>query len=385
MTRSDCDDLRGDPPPTTPRTAPEAPGAPGAEERLGLLRILDANGNRAGEGLRVVEEYLRFVLEDTHLARLAKQLRHDLRGGLERLGPARLAARDAAGDVGATIHTAQESTRSGSRDIVEANFKRTEQALRCLEEYAKPLDAEAAACFEALRYRAYTLARAVSVTTQATERLAAAQLYLLTDGADSPRQFEDRIRMLAPHVDLIQLRDKRLSDRELLERAKQARALTRDTAMLLLVNDRPDLARLCQADGVHLGQDDLPVREARRIVGAEALVGVSTHSLDQARQAVLDGADYIGCGPTFASQTKAFEDFAGIDFLRAVHAEIRLPSFAIGGIDCDNVGEVLACGFRRIAVSAALTAGAEPAGAARELRRRLRAATPPPAGRDGRH
>src|SRR5436309_3943721 len=105
---------------------------------------------------------------------------------------------------------------------------------------------------------------------------------------------------------MIQLREKKLDDRTLLERARQVRHWTREAGVLFIVNDRPDLARLVEADGVHLGQDDLPVREARRVLGPDALVGISTHDVAQLRQAVLDGATYVGVGPVFPSATKDF-------------------------------------------------------------------------------
>jgi thiamine-phosphate pyrophosphorylase len=126
------------------------------------------------------------------------------------------------------------------------------------------------------------------------------------------------------------------------------------------VNDRPDIAVLSQADGVHVGQEELEVRDARRIIGPDRLVGVSTHSIEQACQAVSDGADYIGCGPTFPSGTKDFDHFPGLDFLRQVAAEISLPAFAIGGITLDNLSQVLHTGFARIAVSGAITNSADP-------------------------
>jgi thiamine-phosphate pyrophosphorylase len=120
------------------------------------------------------------------------------------------------------------------------------------------------------------------------------------------------------------------------------------------MNDRPDLAKLSNADGVHVGQEELAVKECRAILGVGPLVGVSTHSIEQARQAVLDGANYIGVGPTFPSATKNFEQFAGLEFLRQVAGEIRLPTFAIGGITAENLHEVLSAGISRIAVSQAL-------------------------------
>lgn len=204
-----------------------------------------------------------------------------------------------------------------------------------------------------------------------------ARLYVLLDGRDSADSCARLARTLVDvGVDVLQLRDKRLADRVLLERARLLRQLTAGTGTLFIVNDRPDLAVLSAADGVHVGQDELAVADCRAMVGAGKLVGVSTHSLAQARQAVADGADYIGCGPTFPSQTKAFEEFPGLQFLRAVQAEIAIPAFAIGGICGENLGQVLEAGFRRIAVSSAVTAAAEPAAAARALRQMLGAARP---------
>ena len=127
-------------------------------------------------------------------------------------------------------------------------------------------------------------------------------------------------------------------------------------------------AYVAEADGVHLGQDDLPVREARRILGPDALIGVSTHTIEQVRRAVLDGASYLGVGPTFPSRTKDFSAFAGLDFVRQVCAETTLPAFAIGGIDAGNIGRVLAAGAQRVAVSHAVAQAEDPRAIATQLR-----------------
>ncbi len=204
-----------------------------------------------------------------------------------------------------------------------------------------------------------------------------ARLYVLLDGRDSCAGLAGLAQQLIDAgVDVLQLRDKQLPDRALLERARLLRELTAGTGTLFIVNDRPDLAVLSQADGVHVGQDELTVADCRAIAGATRLIGVSTHSPAQARQAVADGADYIGCGPTFPSQTKAFDEFPGLAFLRAVQAEIAIPAFAIGGIRGENLSRVLETGFCRIAVSGAVTAAKEPAAAARSLRQLLDAGCP---------
>jgi len=333
------------------------------------LRILDANLNRALEGLRVVEDYLRFVLESRQLTELCKQIRHELVSSMGHLDMRQLhRARDTLDDVGVQVTTGQEYARDSASSVVSASLNRVQQSLRCLEEYLKLDNTSAARTVEQLRYRTYTLEKVISVHGVASEKLRDARLYVLVDGMDSLGQFADRVAgLLESGVDVIQLRDKSLSDGELLQRGRLLRDRCRPAGTLLVINDRPDLARCVGADGVHLGQDDLPVKEARRIVGLDALIGVTTHSLPQARQAVVAGADYIGVGPVFPSCTKQFDEFPGLELLRAVAAEISLPAFAIGGIHDQNLADVLAGGFTRIAVSGAVTQAADPAGKVRVL------------------
>jgi thiamine-phosphate pyrophosphorylase len=352
----------GLPPPIVPQGEP-----------VKALRVIDAAANRAREGLRVVEDYARFVLDDRHLTDHCKRLRHDLATLLGRI-PAEhlLAARETQADVGTALSTPTERHRSDLPGVLTANLARLQEALRSLEEYGKLLDPEFSAGLEQLRYRSYTLHRAIEITRRSCQRLARACLYVLLDGRPSPEEFERLARSLVESgVHAIQLRDKQLDDRRLLERAKLLSAITRENNVLFIMNDRPDLAVLAAADGVHVGQEELAVKDARTIVGPEALVGVSTHSIEQARQAVLDGADYIGVGPVFPSTTKQFEHYPGLDLLRAVAAEIRLPAFAVGGIDRENLGDVLETGVSRIAVSGAVLSAPDPGLAIRQLAERL--------------
>jgi len=347
-------------------------------EQIGVLRVIDAAANRAREGLRVVEDYIRFVLDDRHLTGRLKQLRHELAATVARFpGGDRLAARETLADVGTRVSTDAEQQRASTAGVLAANFARLQEALRSLEEFGKVLDEETAAHLEQLRYRTYTLQRAVEITRESLDRLARARLYVLLDGRASLDQFADLARALVrAGVDAIQLRDKQLDDRRLLERARVLREITAAGSVLFVMNDRPDLAVLAGADGVHVGQEDLTVKDARTIVGPRALIGVSTHSIEQARQAVLDGANYLGVGPTFPSGTKEFEQFPGVELLRAVAGEIRLPAFAIGGITLENLPRVLQAGMSRIAVSGAVLNASDPAEAARALRAAIESRLP---------
>lgn len=341
-----------------------------------VARILDAALNRAREGLRVIEDFVRFAWDDRHLTDCCKQLRHRLTELLDSIipYPERLAGRETQADVGTDLTTPGEQHRPGVAEVIGANFGRLQESLRSLEEFAKLHDPGVAAQIEQLRYQSYTLQRAVETTRRSLDRLAQARLYVLIDGRATADEFSHLVqKLICGGVHVIQLRDKQLDDRLLLERARQLRSLSRGTGTLFIVNDRPDLAVLAQADGVHVGQDELTVKDARTIVGADCLVGVSTHSIEQARQAVLDGADYLGVGPTFPSGTKHFDCFPGLDLLKEVDAEIRLPAFAIGGITPENLGEILATGIQRVAVSGAITAAPDPGEAARRMLEQLEA------------
>ncbi len=343
------------------------------DEAIPVLRIIDAAANRAAEGLRVVEDHVRFVLDDRYLTSLAKQLRHELTAALARIPVAdRLAARETIADVGTRLTAAAETERPDAASVAAAACGRAQQALRSLEEYAKLLDPTAAAEFKSLRYQTYTLHRAVATLDESLTRLAEARLYVLLDGRESVEEMARvATALVGAGADLIQLRDKLLDDRELLARARRLREIVHSAGKLLIVNDRPDIARLAEADGVHVGQEDLSVKDARTIVGPRSLIGVSTHSLAQARQAVLNGANYIGVGPTFPSDTKSFAAYPGLALLREVAAEIRLPAFAIGGITPEILPTVLETGTCRVAVGSAIVSAANPAAAVRRIRKAM--------------
>jgi thiamine-phosphate pyrophosphorylase len=210
-------------------------------------------------------------------------------------------------------------------------------------------------------------------THHSLHRFEGARLYVLIDVERSADVFGRKVdALVAAGVDFLQLRDKSADDRTLLERAGRLRDATRGTPTRFIMNDRPDLAVLADADGVHLGQEELSVHQARQLIGPRRLIGYSTHSLDQATQAVLDGADYIGVGPTFRSTTKSFETFPGLDLLAQVARAIRLPAFAIGGIDTDRLDAVLETGIHGVAVASAIWSADDVEQAAKAFLSRLR-------------
>lgn len=350
------------------------PANQGAIEEAGLFRILDASANRAREGLRVLEDYVRFRLNDALLSAELKEIRHLLTRTLNNLGQSSwIPFRDTLHDVGALGTLASERQRGGLTDILRANLKRVEEALRTLEEYSKLLDSALSLTISSCRYRMYTVEKSLETSVRSRQRLQDSQLYLLVTAAGCRYGAEQTIRhSIEKGVDIIQLREKDMTDRELMAYARKVREWTAAADVLLIMNDRPDLAAAVGADGVHLGQDDLDVATARQVLGGTALIGVSTHTPEQARQAVFDGADYLGVGPVFPSATKEFTEFAGLEFVRHVADHICIPWFAIGGVNADNLFEVSAAGGTRVAVSSAVCQAPHPRGVIEDLKEKLK-------------
>ena len=206
-------------------------------------------------------------------------------------------------------------------------------------------------------------------------RLVRARLYLVCGARDAGRLLA---AALAGGVDMLQLREKEAGDSELLEAATGFRRACDEAGALFILNDRPDLVAAAQADGVHLGQDDMPVRAARELVGSDRIVGLSTHTPAQADAA--QGVDYIGVGPVHATPTKPGRAAVGTGLVRHAAAHCTIPFFAIGGIDAGNAAAVVAAGARRIAVVRAITAAEDAGAAARALRAAVDTAWEAPVG-----
>jgi thiamine-phosphate pyrophosphorylase len=283
-----------------------------------VLRILDANANRAREALRVIEDYARFVLDDDGLC-----------GSLK--------------------------------------------ALRTIEEHLKVESPIEASIVEDLRYRFYEIERRVALTLRPTAgRFAQVRLYVLVTESICRGPWQDVARAaIAGGADCLQLREKNLDGGELLTRAREFVAICKTAKVISIINDRPDVALIANADGVHVGQADLPAAEVRKLISTQKILGVSTHNLNHAKQAVLDGADYIGVGPFFRSETKTRDFVAGPAYAREVVEHIRIPAVAIAGITDQNVDEVLATGIKAVAVTAAVAGCDDPRAAAQRLKQKL--------------
>ncbi len=350
-------------------------------------RIIDASANRAREALRMLEDVARFALDDQPLTSGLKSLRHDLREVIASAGidaGLLLASRDTPGDVGASVTTPAEMDRPGLPAVAAAAARRLTEALRSIEECLKidtgaGVPRRSASEIESLRYRAYDLEKrlvlALGTGTAPQWRLCV----LVTEALCTHHSWQVVCEQaIEGGADCVQLREKALPDGELLRRASRLVEIARAARnagrggrrVMVVINDRPDIALASGADGVHLGQDDLPVLAARRLAGFSMLIGVSTSNIQQARAAIADGADYCGVGPMFPTSTKDKPVLAGPAYLAEYLATPVLrerPHLAIGGVTPENVPQLVRVGCRGVAVSSAVCKVQRPAVACRAL------------------
>ncbi len=324
--------------------------------------MLDANANRAAEGLRALEDVARFLIDDARIAEMAKLLRHDVR----RLVPVDVAAgRDAGGDVGAATAN-PDAARERLVDLVRANAARVQEALRSAEEAARLCHPASTAGFEATRYRAYQLESAL-LSRLPGWLLHRVRLYALVDTALCADPVAVAAAVARGGAGAVQLRAKSLSPRAYAELARRVQDAVAKAGALFIVNDHVAVARALGAAGLHLGQDDLDPRDARAVVGPVCAVGVSAHTPEQASAAVAAGADYLGLGPIHATTTKPHEPCRGPELLDRLRGTLAIPSYAIGGMDADRIRALRPRLLHGVAVAGALCTAKDPERAAAEL------------------
>ena len=341
-----------------------------------IYRIIDANLNRAREGLRVIEDCARFALNNPAISSQAKSLRSRLSKVLDAISQDKLIiSRDNQGDTGTTVTCDTEMQRRDLKQIVSAGCKRLAESLRTIEEYAKLVQPDQANIVERMRYDSYILEQDILTKLSISDKLCDARIYALL----SSDMFAGNLCNLAKDiinagVDIIQLREKGdTSDADFLKIAQQLRKITADTGALLVINDRPDIAAIVQADGLHLGQDDLPIRQARRLLQPGCFIGRSCHCMQHVDKALEDSADYIALGPMFITPTKDKKPVGPILLEQYVEKfgrdfTSRPPVVVIGGINSSNAGELSSIGASCIAVCGEIIHSPKPAEATKTLR-----------------
>lgn len=327
-----------------------------------MLRIIDANCNRIGEGLRFLEDVARFIINDAELTQQLKAMRHELVKGLSKFGIRLLSERNAKSDIGLSIEMPQQKQDLPS--LITANAKRVEEALRVVEELANSPDLGielSSKEFERARFGLYSLERELLSKVSRRQKMARLSgLYVIidTEKLGQKDEVDAASQVILGGASIIQLRDKRYDKNKLFTIAQKIKDLCYKSGSLFIVNDYLDIALAVNADGLHIGQEDLPLPVVRRLLPIDKLVGVSTHTLAEAQRAEIEGADYIALGSIFPSQTKKDAKVVGLECLRQVRQEISIPIVAIGGIDKENIAEVITAGANAIAViSAVITKG----------------------------
>jgi thiamine-phosphate pyrophosphorylase len=318
-------------------------------------RIIDANLNRAAEAARVLEDISRFHLSSAALTEEIKSIRHAIRKETDVAGL--IQARDSDRDV---ARVEERSARDGLRDVTLANFRRMEEAFRVLEE----ITAGASRIFSDLRYKAYSLEKRIVrlVSRRSVDVLEGSCVCVLVTRSMVSDPFEFIREVIRGGAGMIQLREKSAEDKEFIEYASKVHEITSGAGVLLVVNDRADIARAVSADGVHVGQEDLDAKSARGIVGEDCVVGVSTHSEAEISAACASGADYIGFGPVFETRTKERQPVPSGALRNSVELS-SVPVYAIGGIGPENIAEVVLAGVKCVAVCASAASADNPASA----------------------
>ncbi len=339
------------------------PVTPPSDKRISQL--IDANLDRAREGLRVMEDWCRFGLNRSDFSIQIKNWRQQL--GVHHHNiyrKARLISNDPAMGVS---HPLQQ-VRSTPEAVFIANSSRVQEALRVIEEFTRITDPKLCEIATKIRYETYEIEIKVLNTTEGRDKrkvLNDCSIYLITKNRNNLEEIV--IQALKAGVKIVQYREKFLNDNEQISQAKGLASLCKKYNSLFIVNDRIDIALAVDADGIHLGQEDIPTKIAREILGAEKIIGRSTHCLEDIKNAEEEGCDYIGIGPIFPSETKKQLHPIGIDCLRKGLSSTLLPAFAIGGINQSNINKLNKLNNLRIAVSDAIINSNDPFSRTEEL------------------
>ena len=340
------------------------PVTPPSDNRI--AQLIDANLDRAREGLRVMEDWCRFGLKRNDFSIQIKDWRQQLGAQHHNIyRKARLSSEDPAMGVS---HPLQKN-RSTPEDIFIANSSRVQEALRVIEEFTRITDPKLSEVASKIRYATYEIEIKVLEAKEIVDKrkiLKDCSLYLITTNKAEDLK-EIVLQALKAGTRIIQYREKFLNDKDRISQAKDLSYICKRYNSLFIVNDRIDIALAVDADGIHLGQEDIPTKVAREILGYEKIIGRSTHCLEEIKNAEKEGCDYIGIGPIFPSKTKQKVNPIGIDYLKKGLNKTLLPAFAIGGINSSNIKKLNQIHNLRIAVSDAIMGSNDPFAQTAEL------------------
>ena len=340
-------------------------------------RIIDANFNRAREAVRVIEDYCRFALNCDSLSQRARQLRHNLCSAVGDLDTERLiASRDTLNDVGVGSVVDNQMQRTDLHDCFTAAAKRLPEALRTIAEVAQTINPAIALKIENLRYTAYTLEKDIVVFGSSVEKFKRVKLYVIITSKQLLEVLKLTESCATGGADCIQLRAKDIEDDEFFDIAGEFVKICRRENVISIINDRADIAIAAGADGVHLGQDDLPIEKVRSLQIKPLIIGKTTHSQQQIQAACAEMPTYVSIGPVFATATKPELAPVGLDYVSKAVKTLEpsgVSHVAIGGINLKNIDSILAAGAERIAVCSAVTQSPDAAAMCRAFKEKITA------------
>ena len=333
---------------------------------MSIYRVIDANINRVSEGIRVLEDIARFIINDAGAAESLRKLRHSVRKGFQTEELIRF--RNSREDVGLDISQSTNcDTKENLQALVKANFKRVQEGIRSIEECLKIIGCNPESkTYEGLRFCAYDLEKNYSLKSFMLDT----DIYGITGEEFSKGKNTIAVvkEMMDAGIKVIQYREKNKTKLQKYNECVAIRRLTQEKGVTFIVNDDLDIAITVKADGIHIGQDDIPIEEVKKLSGS-MIVGLSTHNPEQALHAVTMGADYIGVGPIFHTTSKKNPEHSdGLEYMKWVSENIKLPHVAIGGINELNIKEVKEAGGKCFAMISELVAVPDMADKVRSIR-----------------
>ena len=327
-------------------------------EDLRVYQIMDANLDRAREGLRVLEDWARFGLGGNDFVAKIKNYRQIL--GKNHLEVYKQ-SRNYIEDKFKGLAHQEQNNRKKPEQIICSNAGRVQEALRVIEEFSRLHNPKLSKIASEIRYEIYTLEinlLSLSKSKKSEEILKENDLYVITDQKDNLLEIIEEI--LIAGVRIIQHRFKTGTDKDHLQEAIQIKNLCKRYNSLFIVNDRIDIAMASNADGIHLGQDDLDLKTARKLLGYSKIIGISANNKVDISNALKEGCDYIGIGPVFDTATKNNKKPIGIEKIKTLTKDLNIPWFAIGGIKSNNISYLKSNGFKKVALVSQLMNSEDP-------------------------
>ncbi len=336
-----------------------------------IYSLLDANFGRLLEGARVLEDIARFVLRDEKITKSLKKMRHFFS---QQSRPFNLKFLDSRSkDLGERIILKDEKERNDISDLVLANSKRCQEALRVLEEYFKFLKKKNWIYFQKYRFFLYQLEKEIFSRLIKKEKLKKIfPLYLIFDAKYFKNKAKEILKeAILGGVKCVQYRDKINSKQKILKNALILKKICQKYNVLFLINDHLDVALAVKADGVHLGQKDFPLKFAKKILPFDKIVGISVHNLTQAKKAKSEGADYISVGALFPSETKKDAKLINLSEIEKIKEKVSLPLIAVGGIKKEKIKQIMKIKIDGVAVCQAIMESKNPKKMTKELLREI--------------